>query len=252
VQVATLGQEEKRAFTSVPSISAAGVMLPTQAVFAGKSPNSLPRAGSRGFEEAVKLGFKLVFSMNASYWSTQLTMQSLVKDIIAPYFDQMIAELGLDPTQYCLWKIDCWSVHRSAEFLGWMAENYPRILIVFVPGGCTGLFQPLDVGIQRVYKQSMRQSAHRDVVAEATALFASLTDDENDTGTISEPDHNDAETIESVEPLLLKLDTTLPTHRNRCVGWIVDAFHGCNDKELILKVRPPILSNIDSHLLEPI
>jgi hypothetical protein len=42
------------------------------------------------------------------------------------------------------------------------------------------------------------------------------------------------------------------TLRNRCVGWIVDAFHGCNDKELILKVRPPILSNIDSHLLEPI
>ncbi|KAJ7843901.1 hypothetical protein B0H14DRAFT_3868461 [Mycena olivaceomarginata] len=25
------------------------------------------------------------------------------------------------------------------------------------------------------------------------------------------------------------------TLRNRCVGWIVDAFHGCNDKELILK-----------------
>ncbi|KAJ7472583.1 hypothetical protein FB451DRAFT_990422, partial [Mycena latifolia] len=35
-QVATVGQEEKRAFTLVPSISASGVLLPMQAVFSGK------------------------------------------------------------------------------------------------------------------------------------------------------------------------------------------------------------------------
>ncbi|KAF8171213.1 hypothetical protein K438DRAFT_1536029, partial [Mycena galopus ATCC 62051] len=35
-QVATVGQEEKRAFTLVPSISASGVLLPMQSVFGGK------------------------------------------------------------------------------------------------------------------------------------------------------------------------------------------------------------------------
>ncbi|KAJ7218610.1 hypothetical protein GGX14DRAFT_314538, partial [Mycena pura] len=35
-QIATVGQEEKRAFTLVPSISASGELLPMQAVFCGK------------------------------------------------------------------------------------------------------------------------------------------------------------------------------------------------------------------------
>ncbi|KAF8217446.1 hypothetical protein K438DRAFT_1521043, partial [Mycena galopus ATCC 62051] len=36
-QVATVSQEEKRAFTLVPSISASSVLLPMQAVFLGKT-----------------------------------------------------------------------------------------------------------------------------------------------------------------------------------------------------------------------
>ncbi|KAF8199319.1 hypothetical protein K438DRAFT_1516991, partial [Mycena galopus ATCC 62051] len=39
-QVATIGQEEKRAFTLVPSISASGKLLPMQAVFHGQTPLS--------------------------------------------------------------------------------------------------------------------------------------------------------------------------------------------------------------------
>jgi hypothetical protein len=35
-QVSTVGQEEKRAFTLVPSISASSVVLPIQAIFMGK------------------------------------------------------------------------------------------------------------------------------------------------------------------------------------------------------------------------
>ncbi|KAF8163939.1 hypothetical protein K438DRAFT_1521461, partial [Mycena galopus ATCC 62051] len=35
-QVATIGNEEKRAFTAVPSISASRVMLPTQMIFVGR------------------------------------------------------------------------------------------------------------------------------------------------------------------------------------------------------------------------
>ena len=81
-QIATVGLEEKRAFTLVPSITASGDMLPFQAVFSGKSSLSLPRPGSRGYAESERLGFKLEFSMNASYWSTQKTMGDLVTDIV--------------------------------------------------------------------------------------------------------------------------------------------------------------------------
>ncbi|KAJ7030215.1 hypothetical protein C8F04DRAFT_1264156 [Mycena alexandri] len=45
--------------------------------------------------------------------------------------------------------------------------------------------------------------------------------------------NDDAE--ETANPTLLKLDTTVMTLRNRCIGWIIDSFHACNKKELVLK-----------------
>src|SRR6202040_1845019 len=93
-----------------------------------------------------------------------------------------------------------------------MKKAHPTIIICFVPGGCTGLWQPLDVGIQRVLKQSMKRSAHKDIVDETIA-------------------HLDAGT-----PLgMFKLDTTLGTLRDRSVGWILNAYNDINKKELIMK-----------------
>ncbi|KAJ7668615.1 hypothetical protein DFH06DRAFT_1267626 [Mycena polygramma] len=66
----------------------------------------------------------------------------LVDDIIAPYFEAKQKELGLAPTQQSIWKIDCWSVHKSKEFRGFMT-NHPFITVLFVPGGCTGVWHRL-------------------------------------------------------------------------------------------------------------
>ncbi|KAJ7200610.1 hypothetical protein GGX14DRAFT_372060 [Mycena pura] len=97
-----------------------------------------------------------------------------------------------------------------------MKDKHPTIIICYIPGGCTGLWQPLDVAIQRPMKLCMKRSAHKDVVEEATALLRLDTDDD-------------------VNPALLKLDTSILTLRNRCIGWIIDSFHACNNKELIMK-----------------
>jgi hypothetical protein len=43
-QVATIGQEEKCAFTLIPSILASGILLPMQAIFMGKTTSSYPNA----------------------------------------------------------------------------------------------------------------------------------------------------------------------------------------------------------------
>ncbi|KAJ7362673.1 hypothetical protein DFH08DRAFT_617366, partial [Mycena albidolilacea] len=136
-QVATTGQEEKRALTGVPSIDAAGNLLAMQAIFAGKTKNSLPGEDSRGFKEAQALGFKLEPSGNGSYWSTHATMIKLVDEIIAPHFERKKVELGLPPTQCSIWKIDTWSVQRSKLFLDEMKKKHPTIIILFIPGGCT-------------------------------------------------------------------------------------------------------------------
>ncbi|KAJ6631902.1 hypothetical protein B0H10DRAFT_1770637, partial [Mycena sp. CBHHK59/15] len=57
-------------------------------------------------------------------------------------------KLGLPPSQVSIWKIDCWLVHKSKEFLAWMEKNHPNIIVLFVPSGCPGIWQPLDIGIQ--------------------------------------------------------------------------------------------------------
>ncbi|KAJ7101748.1 hypothetical protein C8R44DRAFT_582586, partial [Mycena epipterygia] len=136
-QVATVGQEEKRAFTLVPSISASGKLLPMQAVFMGKTTASCPSPKSPRYEEAIALGYTMVPSGTSTYWSNHPTMHQLVDDIIAPYFEATKIELKLPASQVSIWKIDCWSVHKSKEFLAWMKLHHPNIIVIFVPGGCT-------------------------------------------------------------------------------------------------------------------
>ncbi|KAF7328312.1 DDE superfamily endonuclease [Mycena sanguinolenta] len=209
-QVATKSQrlvtKKKRAFTLVPSISASGKLLPMQAVFQGQTAASCPSSDAHRYEEAIELGYVMLPSKTSTYWCTQITMQFLVNTIIAPYFEAMKTELGLPPSQISIWLIDLWSVHKSQEFRDWMKKNHPTIIVLYVPGGCTGVWQPLDVGIQRLMKLSIKRSAHRDVVDEALAQIKA-----------GKPAHE------------IKLDTTIGTLRNRSVGWVVQAIRDLSD-----------------------
>jgi hypothetical protein len=208
-QVSTIGQEEKRAFTLVPSISASGVVLPMQAIFMGKTRQSCPSCKAPFYDESQTLGFQMLPSKTSTYWSTQETMRILVDTIIAPYFEKTKAALHLPSAQCSVWKIDCWSVHKSTEFLGWMKKNHKNIIVIFVPGGCTGIWQPLDVGIQRIMKLSIKRAAHRDIVDEVSAQIASGED--------------------------IKLDVTLGTLRDRAVGWIVNSIRDISNEALVCK-----------------
>jgi hypothetical protein len=76
-QVATIGQEEKRAFTLVPSISASGVLLPIQSVFSGRTAASCPSPASNRYREAVELQYSMVPLLTATYWSNHDTMHYL-------------------------------------------------------------------------------------------------------------------------------------------------------------------------------
>jgi hypothetical protein len=77
-----------------------------------------------------------------------------------------------------------------------MEAEHHYILYTHGPRGCTGLWQPLDVGIQRVLKQSTKRSAHRDIVLETTTQL--------DSGTSANS---------------LKLDTT-PRNTSQSICWL--------------------------------
>lgn len=114
----------------------------------------------------INTGTLLKFSGTHIYWSNMMTMKTFVNNILAPYFDAKWLALGLLPTQKALWQIDVWLVHQSEEFQGWMLANYTNIILDFIPGGCKGLYQPCNVGIQQPFKHSVKWSYHESVVEE--------------------------------------------------------------------------------------
>lgn len=212
-QVHIVGTEDKRAFTLLVGASNSGDLLPFQAIYAGKSPRSLPDATSPGFSEAQQHGFLFDYSETSTYWSNFKTMCRWVTKILAPYFISQRTQYNLPANQRCILQIDCWTVHRSAVFRNWMTENYPWIILLYVPGGCTGLFQPCDVGLQRILKLAISKAAHADVVVETVNALQS-----------------------GVPPEQVLNDRSLPTLRNRSVRWALQGFYSINKQEVVQKV----------------
>ncbi|KAG8695975.1 hypothetical protein FRC09_008821 [Ceratobasidium sp. 395] len=93
-----------------------------------------------------------------------------------------------------------------------MRTHYPWIILLFVPGGCTGLFQACDVGLQRILKLAIRQAAHRDVVDETLAALADGT-----------------------APEAVVNDQGRQTLRNRSVDWLLRGFYAINRPDIVQK-----------------
>ena len=213
-QVTTLGSEEKRALTVFVTLTNDGLLLPFQTIHKGNTSQSLPSKNCRSMKEALENGFLFESSKTTTYWSTQATMQNFVNTVLAPHFEKVKAINGLPCSQRSLWLIDCWSVHRSDEFLSWMATHHKTIIILFVLAGCTGLFQPCDVGFQRIFKHSLKISAHGDAVDEVLSQLKQGTPVSN-----------------------VKIDTTLKVLRDRTVHWLWTAFSNLNKPEIVKKVH---------------
>jgi hypothetical protein len=163
-QVAVVGKEEKRAWTAVVAVAASGDVLPLQIVMKGSDPKrSLPKATAPMMDEANTRKFDWALGGH-TYWSNLETMKTYFVKIVVVWFDKWKTKLGLPSDQTCIVQLDVWSVHRSAAFLTWVNDNYPWIELHFVPGGCTGLFQPCDVGIQRPFKQAIKRAQLADIV----------------------------------------------------------------------------------------
>jgi hypothetical protein len=197
-QVAVVGKEEKRAWTSLIAVSKAGEALPTQIVMKGGSVRSLPPSNAPMTQEANARGITFVWNPK-NYWSSHKTMRLYVEDIVVPYFQKQKKRLGLSDDQVCVVQLDVWSVHKSREFRRWIRRTYPWIILDFVPGGLTGLWQVCDVGIARPYKQAIRRAQLEDIVAETQQLLA-------------DSDESAA---------ALRLDVTIGTLRTRSVRWYV-------------------------------
>ncbi|KAE9390981.1 hypothetical protein BT96DRAFT_832660 [Gymnopus androsaceus JB14] len=86
-----------------------------------------------------------------------------------------------DLCRVCVFPI-LWAVHHSKEFRSWMRKNHLNIILDYVPGGCTSVGQPCDVGMQRLFKLATKRSYHEDVVQN---FMKQIQDDKKGTGTLT-------------------------------------------------------------------
>jgi hypothetical protein len=141
-------------------------------------------------------GFHFAFAdsqKRTSHFSTLKTMKEWFRTIIKPYIDAVIAaDPDLDEDQKSIVYYDIYPVHTSEALRTFVFEEFPNIIIIFVPGNCTGIFQPQDVGIQRVAKHKLKQSMLQYQIDCHQAQVATGISPENVTFTTSYPVLRDA------------------------------------------------------------
>jgi len=150
--VAVVGAEDKRQITVCVSASLRGDLLPLQCIFQGKTARSLPAA------TAASVAARVDITQSVNHWSTQETMQRWITHVLLPHSERMISLHQLDSDAHILLLLDCWAVHKSAEFRDWMKKEHPRIHLVYVPANCTSKLQLADVALQRPFKSCITRS----------------------------------------------------------------------------------------------
>ncbi len=161
-QVDCVAKDEKRAFTTLIASTASGNFLPIQQFWGGKTKGSLPRRTAIGMEDALARSFHFTVAASEtsphSHFSTLKTMKEWVAEIMQPYVKSVIEgnpDLLMD--QKSVLFIDIYPVHKSEAFTSHIYTEYLHIIIIFVPGNCTGIFQPADAGLQCIVKHCQKQ-----------------------------------------------------------------------------------------------
>jgi hypothetical protein len=152
--VSVAGQDEKRQITAVVAGTLSGEVLPLQLIFTGQDSNTqkkqaVPSLSSPLSTHIIQDGWDLTQTHN--HWSSLQSMLDYVQKIIDPWVAKKRVEHQC-PDSHALLLFDCWSVHKSQDFMDWMREERPHYHIVFIPAGCTGKAQPADVIMQRPFK----------------------------------------------------------------------------------------------------
>lgn len=125
-----------------------------QVIYQGTTARVLPSAHVR-MQQKFRGAVPWHWTQTGNHWANEDTTRAFVRTIIDPYIQHTIKRLKLPASQRAIWLIDCWPVHISASFRSYMRENYPHILLLFVPPNCTGKLQPQDVVWQKPFKAGL-------------------------------------------------------------------------------------------------
>ena len=145
-----------------------------------------------------------------NHWSTEETMIEYLEKVIIPYVVETRERLDLADDHPALAIFDVFSAYHCNSVLAKLKSH--NIHQVFVPAGCTGELQPLDVGVNQDFKQLMKNSFSRwyaQEVREAMDQGVAINDIKVD----------------------LRATTVKPLHAN----WIISAITTLSDKTDTIK-----------------
>ena len=141
-QVSFRGADDKRQYTCLPIISAAGALcMPVQLIWGGGTQNCTP-----SLEVRTEYSHSLYHDFSPSHWTTLDTFKRAVRALFKDHVSPTIAKLGLDTeNQKWVFLIDLFSVHRSVDFREWLKEEFPSCICLYIPPNETASTQPLDL-----------------------------------------------------------------------------------------------------------
>ncbi len=148
------------------TIRASGHQLPSLVVFKGKSIHfctantvsniladccivtaGMPN-GMIACMEVPTLPTGSIYHLNKKAWFNEQIMFNWIKHVLAPYV--ATAPPGIIPILF----LDPFRVHKMGTIVNTIQTL--GVQVEFIPAGCTGLVQPVDVGFNKAFKCKMR------------------------------------------------------------------------------------------------
>ena len=140
------GIEDKREITTLLAVTLSGALLPPQLLYEGKTEWCHPHV-------TFPTDWDIFHTDN--HWSNSSTVLRFFEKVLNPYLQSKHVELELPPTQKTLVLLDVFRAHHTTEVLQKLAEA--NILAVFIPPNCTDKLQPLDLSVNKSFKNEMRK-----------------------------------------------------------------------------------------------
>ena len=151
VHVRKSTNDTKRA-TFAMTVTASGKVLTPLVVFKGKPGG---RIAQREFPTYPK---EMLYACQENAWMDEKVMLMWVDKILKPYV--MTAPDGIVPIVF----LDSYRCHMMSSVVEAMQEL--GVEVEHIPGGCTGLCQPVDVGVNKPFKNRIRNQWERWMIAE--------------------------------------------------------------------------------------
>lgn len=144
VQIRTNARQQDRVSVAL-SVASNGDKLRPFVIFKGTADGRVAREFSRRENPYPQ---ELIYTTNQNAWMTERAMQDWIRQILLPYADR------LGRRRICL-VLDSFQVHLKETIRESLRNEV--IDVVYIPGGLTGEFQPLDIGINGPFKHYIRE-----------------------------------------------------------------------------------------------